>query len=368
MKILLLENGKNKKTGYKSSNNLIMEKKMALDILIFETKSMERKILEKKNIEGYNFIFYEQALNDEFIDTISDKILEDTIILSIEKNSFITKNILDKFKNLRVISVRTTNYDNISLNECCEKNIAVVNTVHDDGQSAAQYTIGLIISLVRKIKTAASVTRFTEDFNEDYIGTDLSKMTLGLVGTDFVGMKVCEYAKAFGLNIIASDSKPKQQLKDKYGVNYMPLDELAKNSDIISVHLNYTPENFHVFDEEFFLHCKDNFYFVSIAQAELIEFDALDKYLSNGKIKGLALDIVPCEDSCKSCKQLSEHIMTRLECFEHTNYIEKFRQYPNVIITPRIASMTNEYIDTTLNQNIINIKEALNGEKMCRIV
>ena len=149
----------------------------------------------------------------------------------------------------------------------------------------------------------------------------------------------------------------------------MPLEDLVQISDVISVHMPYYSERFHIFDENIISKMKDGMLFVSISRAELIAFDALYRAIDNGKIKGAALDIAICDDICYSCKNLSNNLAPySLECIQQTEYMDKFKQYQNVIITPNIAYTTQDMINSTLSQTMIYIQEALKGERQCRII
>ena len=96
---------------------------------------------------------------------------------------------------------------------------------------------------------------------------------------------------------------------------------------------------------------------------------ALYKYIANGKIKGAALDVLTCESlnfSCPGQKKLDEEI--QLDCLEELLYVEKLNRFDNVIITPHIAYETQDAINYILEKTMENIKNIINGDKMCRIV
>lgn len=342
---------------------------MAINILVFETKQAEKEYFDNNNFEDCDITCFEECLNEEFTETLSDEILDNTNAISIFNNSSITGEVLNKFKNLRAISIRSSYFDHICINSCVEKNIAVVNIPHFGAQSVAEFTMGLIINLVRNIVSANDFIKSDKKYYGGFLGRDLDNLTLGVIGTGLTGGMVCKFAHLFDMKIIAHDTIPRQELIEKYNVEYLPLDELAEKSDIITIHLDYLPETYHLINEEFLAKCKDGIYFINTSKSEIIDLNAFCKYLENGKIKGAALDTSPCESICYNCKNLSEKLSPEhLECLEQTTFINKFKDFNNVIITPCISYATQDAIENNLYKTIINIKKVLRGDRMCRVV
>ena len=140
-------------------------------------------------------------------------------------------------------------------------------------------------------------------------------------------------------------------------------------ADIISVHLEYAPENYHLFNDEIFSKCKDGMYFINTSKSEIADIEALQKHIDNGKIRGAALDTSPCNSICYNCINLSQKLTpSHLDCLSQAEFTDKFKAYDNVIITPCIAYATEDAIDNNIKQTMINIKKALYGDKACRIV
>lgn len=342
---------------------------MPINMVMFEVKSAEREYLEKHLFEDYNIELYEECLDSEFVKMLPAKIFENTNAISIFNNSSISSDVLNNFKNLRVISIRAAHYDNICINSCEDKNIAVVNIPDFGAQSVAEYTIGLMINLVRNIIPANNFIKSNNKYKGGFLGRDLKDMTLGIAGTDLTGATVCKIANALGMNIVAYDNKKKQELIETCNVEYLSIGEFIERSDIISVHMEYLSESYHLFNDEIFSKCKDGMYFINTSKSELVDIEALQKYIDIGKIAGAALDTSPCNSICYNCVNLSERLEpNHLDCLTQAEFIERFKAYDNVIITPCIAYATQDAIENNIKQTMINIKKALNGDKMCRIV
>ena len=342
---------------------------MATNILMFEIKNAEKEYFSKNCFEGCNITFFEECLDEEFVKTLSKEILDNTHVISIFSNSSITKDVLDNFKNLRVISIRASVFDHICVNSCEDKNIAVINIADFGAESVAEFTMGLMINLVRNIIPANKLIKEDKKYMGGFLGRDLKNLTLGVAGTGLTGATVCKLAYAFGMKIITYDNNIKQELIDKYNVEYTTLEELVEKSDIISVHLEYLPETYHLFNEEIFSKFKDGTYFINTSKSEIIDLEVLYKYIKNGKLKGAALDNSPCESICYNCKNFAQKLNpVHLDCVNQSEFINKFKEFDNVIITPCISYATQDAICNNISNTMINIRQVLNGERICRII
>lgn len=340
-----------------------------MNMIVFEFREAEKKFFEENKFRDFNITFFPECLNEEFVETLDPELLEKTNIISVFINSVVNKNVIDKFKNLRIISTRSTGYDHICVKSCQYKNIAVTNVTNYGETSVAQFTFGLIIALIRKIPSASIAFKNSETSLRTFIGRDLSKLTLGVVGTGAIGAAVCHTANSFGMNILGYDINQKQELIDKYHIKYVSFNELVKASDIISLHLPYTGENYHMFNEKTFSDMTENSYFINTSRGELVDLGALYKYVENGKLKGVALDVLTCENvntKCAGFDKFKDELS--LDCLNELLYVEKLNGFDNVIITPHIAYETHDAIDYILEKTMENIKNIVNGDKMCRIV
>lgn len=341
---------------------------MTMNMIVFDLRDSEKKFFEKNKFQDFNITFFSESLNENFVQTLSEDLLENTNIISVFITSDVTREVIDKFKNLRIISTRSTGYDHVCVNSCQYKNIAVTNVVNYGETSVAQYTFGLIIALIRKITKADRVMRKLEIPSGDFIGRDISKLTLGVVGTGAIGSAVCKIGKSFNMKLLGYDINQKQELVDKLELEYVALEELVQNSDIITLHLPYLSDNYQMFNDELFSKFKENSYFINTSRGELVDVAALYKHVENGRIKGAALDVLTCESVCFNCSQFSQKMNGNMDCLNEALYVEKLMKYDNVIITPHIAYETQDSIDYILEKTMENIKNIIVGDKLCRIV
>lgn len=330
---------------------------MTIEMLVFDFRDTEKPFFNNNELQNFNFTFFEESLNPQTVKNIPEEVRDKTTVISVFTDSDITKEVIREFKNLRIISTRSTYYDHISKSAATERNIAVINVTNYGETSAAQFTFALILCLTRKI-IPASEEKEARRRSALWTGRDLAGMSIGIVGTGPIEASVCKIAKAFDMKIYGYDANPKYELIEKYGLEYLPLSELIENSDIISLHTEYTGENFHMFsDAEFNLMKKDS-YFINISSKKLVNLESLYNALKNGKICGAALDTTCCEYHNSQCFINDDR--TNI-CIHEDKYLAALRGLKNVIITPRIAYNTEEAINYMLQNTIDQIRETIKG-------
>ena len=342
---------------------------MTLNMLVFEYREVEKNFFGTNKFDNFNIKFYTDTLTPETVENFPEDILENTNVISVFINSVINEKVINAFKNLRIISTRSTGYDHIDLNACQNKNIAVINVENYGETSVAQYTFGLIIMLVRKIYAAAISVKNCENTNMNFNGRDISKLTIGVIGTGAIGSAVCRLAKCFGMNILASDINPKRELEELSGFKYVNLEELLKKSDIVTIHVPYTGHNYHMISQNQFELMKESACIINTSRGELINLQALYDRIKNGKLAGAALDVLMCESISFNCKKFAENInQESLKCYNEVKTVEKLNKYHNVIITPHIAYDTLDSVNYILEVTMRSIKEVLYGGKASGII
>ncbi len=326
---------------------------MAIDMVFFDFRDEEKDFFNKNCFPNFNFTFYKESLNLESVKNLSEEVKCNTTVISVFTDSDVCEGVIGEFKNLRIISTRSVSYDHISKKAAIERNIAVLNVPNYGEKSVAQYTLGLILALVRNLISATS-GNFSD--KTELSGRDLSELSLGIVGTGAVGAAVCKIAQFFKMKIYGYDIKPKQELVKKYGLEYLPLNDFIRNSDIITLHLPYTGDNFKMFSKSEFDLMKDGAYFINTSSSRLVDTKALYNAVKSGKIKGVALDFTVCKFESPECymPQNPSEI-----CREENKFLNLLKSEKNVIITPHIAYDTKESVNYILQSTMDNIKNTI---------
>jgi len=209
----------------------------------------------------------------------------------------ITKEVLSSAKKLRVIVVHGVGIDHIDLEAAKQLGIKVVNTPEALTNAVAEFTVGLIFSLLKRIPQADKAVRKGEWHRkfDDLVGLDLAGKTVGIIGLGRIGSAVARMLKAFNVRLIYYSRTRKYDLEKELGIEFKPLHELLKESDIISIHATLTKETYHILSYKEFELMKEGVYIVNTARGAIIDEKALLENLKSGKIRGAALDVFEIE-------------------------------------------------------------------------
>ena len=335
---------------------------MSINMLVFDYRDTEQAFFGNNHFQNFNIRFFKESLNEESIKSLTQEDLDGVMIISVFIDSELTEDVINSFKNLRIISTRSTGIDHINTKAAERRNIKIINVMNYGSTSVAQYTFGLILALVRNIVYAADCTKQYRAGSISFIGRDISVLTLGVVGTGAIGGAVCRLAAAFGMKIYAYDLNEKQELKEGCNVENVSLEYLLQNSDIVTLHLPYTGINKNMISYPQFAMMKENAYLINTSRGEMVDIKALKTALDDKQIKGAALDVLSCENYNVKCEELvKEPDSISLECQEEVKITREIIKYPNVIITPHIAYETQESVDYILQKTFDGIIDTIKG-------
>jgi len=328
-------------------------------IAFLETTDWEKETL-KKFPEFLQMVeLYPEALN---LDNVSK--FKDYEITSCFIGSQFSKEIIEKLPNLKFIATRSTGFDHLDINACQEKGILMSNVPSYGSHTVAEFTFGLMICLIRKIYDAYDRVRETGSFNlEGLKGVELFNKTLGVIGTGRIGTNVIKIANGFEMKVLAYDKYPKEQLSQELSFQYVSLEKLLTESDIITLHVPYNSETHHLLNKNNINLIKNEVYVINTSRGGVIETEALYQALKSGKIAGAALDVLEEEGDIKEEQELlvkgkiteSEKLKTML-----LNHI--FIDLDNVIVTPHNAFNTEEALESIIETTIENIEGYINGK------
>ncbi len=336
-----------------------------MKMLMFDFRDSEKEYFDINIPNDLEIDFIPEPLDEDTV--LTDEQKNETVILSVFINSNLTPEVLSQFKNLQIIATRSTGYNHINLEYCRNNNIAVINAPYYGKTSVAQYTIGMILMLTRNVLLAANDIKNRHIDYQKYEGVNLSGLTLGVIGTGSIGGAVCKLANKFDMKIYAHDIKINDEIKDF--VEYVDFNELISKSDIITLHIPYILEFYHMLSDKEFKQMKDGVYIINTSRGELIDTGALYENIRNGKIKGAALDVLECEYINYEQDEITNVVKTASEtCLENVIITDKLMQFDNVIITPHIAYNTKESVINILNSIFTSIKNHFNGEHTNRII
>lgn len=322
-----------------------------MNIVFFNTKDYELDFLKENLPKEINPTFLKYALNKQ---AKIPKEYETADAISIFALNYLGEEELSKFKNLKYIFTRSVGFSHINKEYCTKHNIKVFNTPHYGDYTVAEFTFGILLTAIRKIKQATNSLKEGNVNLQDFIGVELYSKTIGIIGLGAIGQKVEKIAQGFSMNTICYDVYPTE------GYNYTTLDELCEKSDIITLHAPLTENNYHLLNKKMFEKMKKGVIIINTARGELIDTRALLGAIEEEKIAFCALDVVECEnvltnhnsdDFCLESIQES--------CLKKFMLNQKLLSYKNVLITPHIAYDTNEATRRILEITIENIENIL---------
>ncbi len=282
--------------------------------------------------------------------------LNDPEVLTIFIYSKITKEVLAKYPNLKLISTLSTGYDHIDLAACKEKNITVCNVPSYGENTVAEQALALLLSLTRKIIPAVNQTRQGNFKLEGLRGNDLNEKTAGVIGTGRIGKHMIKMLQGLNMNIIAFDLFPNPALATELGFTYVDIDTLMKKSDVVTIHCPATPETKHLINEHRLRLMKTDAYLINTARGSIVDTQALVKVLDEGHLAGVGLDVIEEENAIIDERQLlspntDSKVDLRTVFADHV-----LLNHPKVIITPHNAFNTTEALTRILDTTIKNIQ------------
>jgi len=289
-----------------------------------------------------NKILKENGLKVTYDPEISPEKILETIgqfnIVIVRSRTKITKEMIEKAKNCKIIARVGVGLDNIDLDAAKEKNIRVINAVEGAMTAVAELVLGLMFGLARQIPRGDRGIRNDQWLKKELKGTELKGKYLGIVGLGNIGKRLGRLAKGLNMNIIGYDVIPidEEFVKD-VGMMKADLDTLLQSSDYVSLHVPLLDSTYHMIDAKKLATMKPTARIINTSRGGVIDEEALYDAIKNGKFGGAALDVFETEPATGN----------------------KLAELDNVILTPHIGAMTKEA--QSLAANVI-------GEKIIQIL
>ncbi len=275
---------------------------------------------------------YGRALDSEELkDSLKDA---DAALLG---NDVCNSEVLSSAKNLKVVSRHGVGVDNVDLEAATQNGIIVANTPSVNKTAVAEHTMALILSLLRRIPQADASLRSGRWEGLKFMGNELAGKKLGIIGLGAIGTEVAKRAKCFGMDVLYLKRRRREDLEKEMGIVYRPLEQLLRESDIVSIHLPLTPETKGMIGKgELALMNKDA-YLINTARGGVVDDDALAEALMKEGIAGAALDVFGEEPP---------------------DFDDPLFQLDNVVFTPHVGAYTLEAVrkmDLISAENIVKV-------------
>jgi D-lactate dehydrogenase len=322
-----------------------------MNIAFFSTHLFEKSYYETENTKhGHHLVFFEDRLTPDTASLcrgyncvccfVSDQLNRETI---------------QKLKEAGVtlIALRSAGYDHVDLNTASECGITVVRIPAYSPNSIAEHAVALLMTLNRKTHIAHARVQ-TFNFSLDgLMGFDVCNKTIGVIGTGRIGGIFARIMKGFGCRVVAYDPIQNVALSEEKIIEYLPLDTLFKEADILSLHTPLVPETRHMINAAAFSQMKPGVILINTARGALIDSKALIEALKSGQVGGAALDVYENEAGIffhdLSGQPPKDDVLAHL------------LKFPNVLITSHQAFLTHEALTTMAYTTFQNISDFKNG-------
>lgn len=248
------------------------------------------------------------------------KIIPEYDALMLRSGTQVTKAIIEAGTQLKIIGRAGVGVDNIDVPAATRQGIVVVNSPEGNTIAAAEHALALMLSLSRHIPDANQSVKSGKWDRKTYIGSEVYKKTLGVVGLGKIGSHVATVARALGMKLLAYDPFISQERAEQLGCSLVDLDLLFAESDYITLHIPKTPETAHLINRDTLAKMKPTVRIINCARGGIIDENDLADALNAGTIGGAAIDVYEQEPLGES----------------------KLREAKNIILTPHLGASTAE--------------------------
>ena len=322
-------------------------------VAVFSAKRYDREFLDVANASaGHQMTYFDVDLD---LNTAALANGYDAVCIFV--NDRAGAEVLEVLANggTRLIALRCTGFNNVDLPAAARLGLKVVRVVTYSPYSVAEFAVGLILAVNRKIPRAYNRTR---DFNfalDGLMGFDLKGRTVAVVGTGKIGLVFARLMLGFGCEVIGYDKYPSPEF-EAMGARYAQKGEIGDKADIISLHCPLTPETQHIVNADTIARAKRGVLLVNTSRGALVDTEAAIEGLKSGQIGGLALDVYEQEAEL-FFRDLSGTIVA-------DDVLQRLMAYPNVIVTGHQAFLTQEAISTICETTIASISEFAAGQPL----
>lgn len=322
-----------------------------MKLAVYSTKQYDRKYLAQVN-ERYGFTveYFDFLLSES---TAKTAVGFDAVCIFVNDDG--SRAVLEELAELgvKVIALRCAGFNNVDLKAAAELGLQVVRVPAYSPEAVGEHTIGMMMTLNRRIHRAYQRTRDANFSLEGLIGFNMHGKTAGVIGTGKIGLATLRILKGFGMRLLVSDPYPSAAALE-LGAEYVDVATLFRESDVISLHCPLTEDNYHLLNEAAFSQMKDGVMIINTSRGALIDSQAAIDALKQQKIGSLGMDVYENERDLffedKSNDVIQDDVFRRLSACH------------NVLFTGHQAFLTAEALiaisETTLN----NLQQVTAGE------
>lgn len=314
--------------------------------LVYSIHGFDKPFLEKAAFDKHEFEYTEQHLSNE---TAHLAIGFEAVALFTSDNA--SSEVLERLytNGVRFIALRSVGHEHVDIHKANSIGIKVANVPSYSPYSIAEHGVALIQTINRKILAAQQLIRKNNFLLDTLVGFDLNGKTVGIVGTGKIGGAFAKIMNGFGCRLLGYDIEENAQLKHDTNIRYVSLEELCKNSDIISINCPLTADTKYMFNKSVFSIVKKGCMLINTARGGIVNTVDLLEALDNGTIASAGLDVYEYEKPI----YFQDHEGTQI----HDELFQNLRTRPNVLLTGHQAFLTVEALEGIAATTISNLDE-----------
>lgn len=256
-------------------------------------------------------------------------------------------------RGVRLLLLRCAGFNNVDLEAAKEYDIRVMRVPGYSPQAVAEHAIALALACNRKLYKAYNKVRENDFSLSGLMGFDFYKKTAGIIGTGKIGAAMCRICRGFGMRILAYDVYQNESLKEF--VEYVSLERLLSDSDVISLHCPLTEDTYHLIQQDTIRQMKDGVILVNTSRGALVKTEDLIEGIRMHKFAGVGLDVYE-EETGNVFEDRSDEIL------EHST-TARLLSFPNVIITSHQGFFTKEALSAIASTTLQNCMDFLQGRE-----
>ena len=324
-----------------------------MKVAMYSTKPYDRRSFEAANGAGHGFVFLEPRLTAD-----TAVLAQGAAAVCPFVNDDLSAPVLEALAagGTRLVALRCAGFNNVDLKAAARLGIAVARVPAYSPHAVAEFTIGLLLSLVRGIHRAYQRTRDGNFALDGLLGFDLHGRTVGVIGTGKIGALVARnLALGFGCRVLAQDPYPDPALAAA-GIAYTDLPTIASQADILTLHCPLTPETRHLVRAETLAQARPGLVLVNTSRGGLIDAEAAIEALKTGRLGGLAIDVYE-QEADLFFEDLSNEILA-------DDVFARLLTFPNVLVTGHQAFFTREALGAIAATTLANADRFAAGQPL----
>jgi len=316
-----------------------------IKVAFFDTKEYDKDLFDEYNKKyGYEITYLESKLNSE-----TAPLARGFDVVCIFVNDVVDEKTINILKecNVKLIALRCAGFNNVDIKKLGD--LTAVRVPEYSPYAVAEHAVALLLSIDRKIYKAYQRTRKYNFTLNGLLGFDIHGKTVGVVGAGKIGKAFINIMNGFGCRVIAYDKFQDEKTAKEMNFEYVDLDTLYMESDIISLHCPLTDENYKMINEDALSKMKDGVVLINTSRGKLIDTKSLIQKLKEEKIGGLGLDVYEDEEEFFLNDMSNSYI--------RDEELSVLLTMPNVVVTSHQAFFTKEALNKIALDTCENIKE-----------